>query len=446
MNKLLAVIKREYIERVRSKIFIVATLLGPLLMIALTIVPAVLMNIKTGGATRIAVVDESGRVYDRLRDSLVNRVEADDDDEEDRGEAARRRATNQQAQTIIRGRFDVRPVDAAGRSLDDIRQELAASVRKNELDGYLIVPQDVLQGGKASYYARNTGDVFSTTQVRRSLSSAVIAERMKDEQIDESKVRRLQQPVGMNTDKVTASGSERDTGGGFFLPYIVGFLIYFTTIIYGQFVLAAVVEEKTTRISEVLFSSAPAFPLMLGKLIGVSLVALTQYVVWVGALLLFSLFGIGALAASGADIALPTVAPSLVVYLFLFFLLGYFIYATIYALVGAMVTTTQEGGMVATPVIFLLIIGFFLSFTVIRSPSSPFSFWVSLVPFFSPITMLVRIATETPPFWQIALSLIIGYATVVGLIWLAARVYRTGMLMYGKRATLPEVLRWVRQS
>ena len=444
MNKMLAIVKREYLERVRSKMFIIATLLGPLLMVALTIVPAVLMSIKTGGATRIAIIDESSRIYERLQDSLVNRVELDD--EENGGETAQQQASNQQAQAIIRGRFDVRPVDAAGKSLDEIRQELGASVRKNELDGYLIVPRDVLQGGKASYYARNTGDVFSIGQVRRSLNSAVIAERMKDEQIDESKVRRVQQSVGMNTEKVTERGSERDTGGGFFLAYIVGFLIYFTTNIYGQFVLAAVVEEKTTRISEVLFSSAPAFPLMLGKLVGVSLVALTQYAVWVGALLVFSLFGVGALAASGANIALPTIAPSLVVYLFLFFLLGYFIYATIYALVGAMVTTTQEGGMVATPIIFLLIIGFFLSFAVIRSPSSPFSFWVSMVPFFSPITMLVRIATETPPFWQIALSLVIGYATVIALIWFAARVYRVGMLMYGKRATLPEVLRWVRQS
>jgi ABC-2 type transport system permease protein len=111
-----------------------------------------------------------------------------------------------------------------------------------------------------------------------------------------------------------------------------------------------------------------------------------------------------------------------------------------------MVTTTQEGAQLATPVFSLLIAAFFVSFTVIRSPSSEFSFWVSLVPFFSPITMLVRIVTETPPFWQIALSLAIGYATVIGLVWLAARIYRTGMLMYGKRASLGEALRWVRQS
>jgi len=129
----------------------------------------------------------------------------------------------------------------------------------------------------------------------------------------------------------------------------------------------------------------------------------------------------------------------------LFFLLGYFIYATIYALVGSMVTTSQEGGQLALPIIMLLVIGFYLAFPVIRSPNSPFAFWVSLIPFFAPITMLIRIVSQTPPFWQIALSLGIGFATVALLLWLASRVYRVGMLMYGKRATIPEVLKWVRQ-
>ena len=152
------------------------------------------------------------------------------------------------------------------------------------------------------------------------------------------------------------------------------------------------------------------------------------------------------MAARGSSFTLPSITASLIIYLFLFFLLGYFLYATLYALIGAMVTTTQEGGQVSMPILFLLIIGFFLSFTVIRSPNSAFSFWVSMVPFFAPITMIVRIATETPPFWQIALSLIIGFGTVVVLIWLAARIYRVGMLMYGKRASIPEMLRWVRQA
>jgi ABC-2 type transport system permease protein len=111
-----------------------------------------------------------------------------------------------------------------------------------------------------------------------------------------------------------------------------------------------------------------------------------------------------------------------------------------------MVTTTQEGGQVALPIVFMLVAALYMSFPVIRSPNSSFAFWVSMIPFFSPITMLVRIVSQTPPFWQIALSLLIGVITVIGLLWLAARIYRVGMLMYGKKATIPEVLRWVRQA
>jgi ABC-2 type transport system permease protein len=133
-------------------------------------------------------------------------------------------------------------------------------------------------------------------------------------------------------------------------------------------------------------------------------------------------------------------------YFGIYFLMGYFIYATVYAVVGSMVTTTQEGGQVALPVVLMLVAGFYLSFNIIRSPNSSLAFWASMFPFFSPITMLVRIVTETPPLWQILLSLGIGFATATGLIWLASRIYRVGMLMYGKKATIPEVIRWVRES
>ncbi len=214
---------------------------------------------------------------------------------------------------------------------------------------------------------------------------------------------------------------------------------------YGQAILSAVVEEKTTRIVEVLFSSVRAFPLMAGKLVGVSLVGLTQYAIWALLIIGVVLFGSGALAAGGVE-NLPQMPLSLAVYALLYFLLGFYIYATLYAVVGSMVTTEKEGGQLAFPVIMLLMSGIYIAFPVIRSPNSSFSFWVSMIPFFSPITMLVRIATEPPPFWQIALSLAIGVATVVALVWVAARIYRTGMLMYGKRASLPEVIRWARRA
>ena len=144
--------------------------------------------------------------------------------------------------------------------------------------------------------------------------------------------------------------------------------------------------------------------------------------------------------------SLPHLPPVFLLYFVLFFLLGYYIYSTIYALVGSMVTTAQEGGQMALPVVLLLVMGFYFAFPVIRSPNSSLAFWVSMFPFFSPITMLVRIVTETPPVWQIVLSLAIGFATVVLLTWLAARIYRIGMLMYGKRASIPEVWHWLRQA
>jgi ABC-2 type transport system permease protein len=152
------------------------------------------------------------------------------------------------------------------------------------------------------------------------------------------------------------------------------------------------------------------------------------------------------LAAQGVSINLPHIPAMLFVYFPLYFLMGYFIYATGYAVVGSMVTTTQEGGQLALPMVLMLVAGFYLSFSIIRSPNSSLAFWASMFPFFAPITMLVRVVTETPPLWQIALSLAIGLATVVGLVWLAARIYRVGMLMTGKRASIPEVWRWVRQA
>jgi ABC-2 type transport system permease protein len=188
-----------------------------------------------------------------------------------------------------------------------------------------------------------------------------------------------------------------------------------------------------------------AFPLMLGKLVGVSLVALTQFAIWgilVGA---FLLFGVSALAAQGANIELPQVGATAVVYFFLFFLLGYFIYATIYALIGSIVTSQEESQQFVLLAVFPLLTAFYLVFPVIRSPDSAISFWASIIPLTSPVVMLVRIVTQTPPFWQIALSLVVGFGTVILLIWVAARIYRIGMLMYGKRASIPEVLRWVKQ-
>ncbi len=449
MNKFLAVVKREYVQRVRSKMFVIVTILGPVMMALFTVVPGLIFALKTGEATRIAVVDQSGKIYERVRESLESgrRDEPKPDSaspvegmNENTGERMKR------AGKAMTGSYAVQPVVTGGRKLDDIKKELEARIEQNQIDGYIIIPEDINAGGRFEYYARNVSDVITRGQIKDRLNDAVRDQRLAEANISKERMLEINKEIDFNTRKAGAEAGEDDSGGGFWLVFVIGFLIYIMIIMYGQVILAAVIEEKETRIAEVLFSSVSSFTLMMGKLIGVSLVALTQYAIWGLAVLLFALYGVGALAASGIPITFPSIAPSVILYLFIFFLLGYFVYATLYALVGSMVTTTQEGGQIALPVMFLLIIGFYLAFPVIRSPNSTFSVWISMFPFFSPIIMPVRIITQTPPFWQIALSMLIGAGTIIGLVWLAARIYRIGMLMYGKRATIPEVMRWIRQT
>ncbi|HWS98984.1 MAG TPA: ABC transporter permease [Pyrinomonadaceae bacterium] len=449
MTKFLAVVKREYLTRVRTKMFVVFTILGPLMIVLFTVVPAFIAGIKPS-ATRVAVIDltEGGRMYERVRDSILNKdaggSELTGQAQQQNANAAAQAPGGQPRARAPEGSYVVERAPADGRAVEEVSRELSERVRHDELDGYLILPPDILQDGEVQYFARNVGDVFTRDQLRDRISRAVRDQRMDDENISAELIERINRPVNMNA-RNSESG-QQESGGGFFFVFIIGFLIYIMIIMYGQVILAAVVEEKETRIAELLFSSVRSFPLLLGKLVGVSLVALTQFVIWGLAFAAIAMWLIPMLSQGGMAVSLPSVPPVFFLYFFLFFLLGYFVYATLYALIGSVVTTAQEGGQLAMPILFMLIIGFYFAFPVIRSPNSGLAFWVSMFPFFSPITMIVRIVTQTPPLWQILLSLAIGFGTVVLLMWLAARIYRTGMLMYGKRATVPEILRWIRQT
>ena len=447
MTKLLAVIKREYIQRVRTKFFVIATLLGPLVMAGFAVVPALMFSIKAGGPTRIAIIDQTGKMYTRVaRELTTGRRSRQSETPEEATEppGANRPDQAEQAGKLFQGSFQVEEVQLGNRPIEDVKRELDSRIRSKNLDAYIILPPNLLTNGQPEFRARNTADLFTQGHVQSSISWAVRAQRMLDANIDESAIEKMSEPVKLKT---TGAGGQVSSGGtSFYLAFGMGLLIYMCVLLYGQFVLGAVIEEKETRIAEILFSSMRSFPLMMGKLIGVSLVALTQLSIWALAFLLFTLFGVGMLAARGVPITMPQLSPSVFVFFILFFLMGYFIYATIYAVVGSMVTTTQEGGQLALPIVLMLVAGFYLSFSIIRSPNSSLAFWASMFPFFAPITMLTRIVTETPPLWQIALSLAIGWVTAVGLIWLAARIYRVGMLMTGKKASIPEVWRWVRQA
>jgi ABC-2 type transport system permease protein len=455
MRKLLVIVRREYLARVRTKAFLITTLLLPLFVVGSAVVPGLLFSIKSGGATRLAVVDETGKLYAPLREALLT---AGDEDEAGQSSAqpaqmpargmpdANNEAQMRQIGKAMGQRFEIEQVQTTGRSIDEIRNDLNARVGRNQLDAYVVLPANVLApDGKAEYRARNLGDMITTSQIRHALRQAVIEERMRGANIDPLRVRELSKEIQMDA-FAAGTGAGKDTGASFWLAMGVGLFTYMIILLYGQMLLSSVVEEKTTRISEVLFSSVKPFQLMAGKLVGVSLAGLTQLAIWLLAFLAFTTFGVATLAARGVNFTMPHVPAAFFIFAIIYFLVGFFTYGTLYVLVGSMVTSEREGGQMAMPIIFLSVVSIYVAFPIIRSPSSPLAFWVSIAPFLSPVSMLVRIVTETPPAWQIALSLSVAVLTIIVLTWVASRIYRVGMLMYGKSANIPEMLRWLRQS
>ena len=435
MTKFLAVIKREYLQRVRAKMFIVTTILLPAAMSFFGVVPILVMNIKTP-AVRLAVVDQTGKLYGQLRNALMS-------DEQ---------STNANTSTSSGRRgftsFRLEETASQNQSMDQVREVLNQRLRAREIDGYVVLPPDFLDHGQAEFFNNNPGDVFTPPALQSALNRAVREQRLIEAKVDNKTREGLFRPVDLQAVKVGETGAQqRNSASSFALVFGIGFVMYLSILMYGQVVLGAVIEEKETRIAEILFSSVRPFPLMMGKLVGVSLVALTQLAIWGLAFSAFALYGVNLLASRGVtSFSIPDIPFSHFIYFGLFFLLGYFIYATIYALVGSMVTTAQEGGQLAMPIIVMLVVSFYLFLPVSRSPDSSFAFWVSMIPFSAPVAMVVRIVTHTPPFWQIALSLVIGFGSVLVIMWAASRVYRVGMLMYGKRASIPEALRWARQA
>ena len=446
MRKFWAVVKREYVQRVRTKMFILTTVLAPLIISLFVLAPALIFSIKAGGPVKIAVVDETGKTYASLYNALND---ADDSDKADALDSFQKQDASEGLQQSVEERkanVVLEEVPPGGKSLNELRTELDQRLRAKDLDGYLILPANLLSQGKAEFFGRNTGDLFTRRSLQKALNQAVREQRMKEAKIDVSIMRELSKPVALQSLKVGMTGEERDSGEGFILVFGVGFIMYLTILMYGQVVLGAMIEEKETRIAEILFSSVKPFTLMTGKLVGVALVALTQLAIWGLATGFLVFYAAGAVSSSGTALSVPKIPAINFLYFVLFFLLGYFIYSTLYALIGSMVTTAQEGGQLAMPIILVLVVGFYLFYPVISSPDSSFAFWVSMFPFFAPITMLVRIVTQTPPFWEIALSLVIGWGSVALITWFSARIYRVGMLMYGKRASIPEAWRWVRQA
>jgi len=424
VRKLLVVIKREYLTRVRTKGFILGTILMPVFVLVFGIGPSLLMMLETGKSERLVVIDMTGVVFPEMEAITQDSLQWS-------------------------GRVKLSQAEPAN-GVAELKQELSREVDQGELDAYLYLPADLFDSYQVEYYARNVSDFKRLARAKRLVSEAVRRIRLAQSGLDADLVRGLMRGVDMRTFRVGPEGKEQaDSGGMFVLTFILGFLLYMTLVIYGSFVMRSVIEEKSSRVVEVVVSSLRPFDLMAGKILGVGAVGLTQFAVWILALVLVTVYG-SSLATSmfgqAGQIPIPSVPLSTYVYFIIFFLLGYFLFASLYAGVGAMVNSDQEAQSVQFPIVMLLVLPFLLMFFVINNPDSSAARILSLIPFFAPILMFTRIVVQMPSLFEVWGSIVLLVLAVVASIWVIGKIYRVGILMYGKRPTLPEVVKWMRYS
>jgi ABC-2 type transport system permease protein len=329
------------------------------------------------------------------------------------------------------------------------RALLKRQVLDKQLSAAVIIPRDVVESGKVEYLSTNVSAFRLMERLESAVSSAVVHRRLVVVGVAVDQVGPLTKPVDMVAVRISQDLTEHRnaaTERSFVLSYVLSFLLYMTLMFYGYFVMRGVLEEKSSRIVEVVVGNVRPFELMLGKIVGIGAVGLTQYSIWVVVLLNLSMPGLLIATGQGAGDTVLISSPWLLFFFVVFFVLGYFLFSTFYAAVGAAFNTEEEAQQLQTLVSLFIALPMALMFVVLDSPDSTLSVILSLFPPFAPMLFFVRMTVQFPPAWQTVLCLVLLVATILGMARIAAAVYRVGILMYGKKPTIAEILRWVRSS
>ncbi|HBI57650.1 MAG: ABC transporter permease [Duncaniella sp.] len=432
MSKIGIVIQREYCERVTKKSFIITTILMPLLMVALMVIPTIIMTMVGPSETTVLVIDKSNKIFQKLE-------------------------SNEDVKFI----HTSEPLDSA--------------LAREDVGAVLVIPENIIEarGLALKYYSNGPSSMTTESLITRQINDAVEADRLKSYQIDDlAKILDdVHSDVALSTLRNDKDSEEATSSG---LSYGIGIMmsltLYMFLLIYGQMVMTSIIEEKNNRVLELVVSSIKPAQLMMGKILGVTLVALTQILIWGVLITCMSAFLLPALLPAEAmqDVAAVQAgnfaavsntenleiiqAVSLlgsvgyVIKLFglltLFLMTGFLFYAAIYAAIGSAVDNIQDAGQLQTVIVVPVIFGFIFAMTAAADPSSSLAFWMSIIPFTAPMVMVARIPFGIPG-WEIALSLVLLIASFVGMVWLAGKIYRVGIFMYGKKPTFKEIIRWV---
>lgn len=408
--------RREFLERVRTAWFAIVTLLGPIGMIGIIVIPAWLGAKSAAEGFHIQVLDHTGR---DLAASLAIEVEA--------------------SGTSVR----IEPVPP-----DTDESVLFARIADEEIDGFLLLPEDLLAGGKAIYRGDNATNLGLVRGMRELVSFAVFRVKGGDLGLEEAQVTELLDRVEVEALHTTGSAEAKSGGASFALGYAVMFVLYMAILLYAVNVLRSVVMEKSNRVVEIVVSSVKPRALMLGKVVGVAGVGLFQLGVWaLMAVLLIRhrevVLGIFGIEGAGA-FSVPPLGAAAIAITLVYFLLGFFFYAALYAAIGAMVNSEQEAQQAQTPLVILLIIPAACVQLVANDPRGAVSEALTQIPFSSPILMPMRYLLDAASPGQIGLSIGILAASTAAAVLLAGRIYRVGILSYGKRPSLRELGRWLR--
>jgi ABC-2 type transport system permease protein len=424
VEKVGLIARREYLSRIKTKGFWIGTVALPLFMAAMMVVPS-LMMMKARSTQRLVVVDATGQVAPRLDELLVA------------ADPEMRQAAG----------FEITH-EEPGEDPAALRRELDRRIVAEEIDAWVWIDQQSLDDSRALYHAESVSNFLTQERLEDALSEAVEEVRVRRAGYDVAEIGRLTAGIDLQTVKVSEEGTREEGGlAGVALAYFLFFLLYMILILYGTQVMNGVLEEKSSRVVEVVISTVTPFELLLGKLLGIGATGLTQLAIWLGTMsggLFYA--AAGALAWIPEDVSIPTMEPALLVHFLILFLLGFFLFATLYAAIGSAFNNVQEAQQFASVAVFLLIAPIFFFFPVVNDPDSTLAVVTSLVPFFTPLLMMLRIAIKTPPLWQILLGYLLTGAFTIAMVWICAKIYRVGILMYGKKPTLAEIWRWVRYA
>jgi ABC-2 type transport system permease protein len=445
-NKILIVAKREYLERVRSRTFLIFTLVIPIFITGITMLPLYIAakSAASNDVRHIAILDATGAgLGDRVAKSLMN---------------------DSSVARIVGDTVAPRVVTVTPAELPAREQAIADEVKlPNHIAGYLVLTDSTLAGKSARYAGRNASTIGDMDKLRSVVRQEVIMERLQREGVRQDIVSNLATgSFRLSSERLTERGRGGSGQAGFFAGLGIGLLLFMSIVFHGQNIMRGVLEEKTTRVAEVVISSIKPESLLAGKVLGVGGVGLTQQIAWFGiSAYLMNFIGPVILkgAAKGTTVAAANpgataalgnsfggMALSVIAVALMFFVIGFVFYASLYAAVGAMVNSEQEAQQAAIPVMLLLISTWVMVQTILVNPNSKLALVLTWLPWSSPIIVPLRMGLTTVSPVVIAGSALVGVLGCVAAVWLSARIYRVGMLMYGKKPSFAEVAKWIRYA